>query len=75
MKATQSTNLQVQISALQGEAWEAWNASYHEDDRGSYQALGEALYRQAVHERITVDLARLDEQNAWLDRMLGVERD
>lgn len=73
MKATSSTRQQVQISDLQGEAWEAWNASYHEDDGGSYRALGEALYRQAVHERISGDLARLDEQNAWLDRILGVQ--
>lgn len=71
MKTANSFDLQTQISALQGEAWEAWNASYHEEDRGSYRALGEALYRQAVHERISLDFARLDEQNAWLDQMLA----
>lgn len=74
MKITPSTNLQTQISATQGEAWVAWNASYHEEDSDSYRALGEALYRQAVHERISLDLARLDEQNAWLDRMLATQR-
>lgn len=75
MEATQLTGARFQISALQGEAWAAWNASYHEQDRGSYRALGAELYRQAVHERITVNLARLDEQNEWLDRMLGAKRD
>lgn len=69
MKQSQSTENFIQISALQGEAWEAWNASYHEENRHAYQALGAALYRQAVHERITVQLARLDEQNAFLDRL------
>ncbi len=73
MKTAKSIDIQMQITALQGEAWEAWNASYHEEDQGSYRALGEALYRQAVHERISLDLARLDEQNAWLDRMLAVQ--
>jgi hypothetical protein len=73
MKTTTSTDLQAQISALQGDAWVAWNDSYHEEDPGSYRALGEALYRRAVHERIAVDFARLDEQNAWLDRMLAAQ--
>lgn len=71
METMQPTDKLVQVWALQGEAWEAWNASYHEENRHAYQALGDALYRQAVHERITVQLARLDAQNALLDGLAG----
>ena len=58
------------VSPLQGDAWAAWNASYHEVAGDAYRALGHALYRQAWQERIRAHLARLDEQNALLDELL-----
>jgi hypothetical protein len=62
------------VSSLQGDAWAAWNASYHEGNPEAYQALARALYRQDVHERIAAQLARLDEQNALLDALLEEHR-
>jgi hypothetical protein len=58
------------VSPLQGDAWAAWNASYHEEHREAYRALSNALYRQAWHERIEARFAELDAQNARLDAML-----
>lgn len=58
------------VSPLQGDAWAAWNASYHEEHREAYRALSSALYRQAWHERIEARFAELDAQNAHLDAML-----
>lgn len=58
-------------SALQGDAWTAWNASYHEPDGEGYRALARSLYQQDVHERILAQFARLDEQNARLDALLA----
>jgi hypothetical protein len=58
------------VSPLQGDAWAAWNASYHEEHREAYQALSSALYRQAWHERIQAQFARLDAQNARLEDIL-----
>jgi hypothetical protein len=60
----------VAVSALQGDAWAAWNASYHAPVRDAYRAVGHALYQQDVHERITALFARLDEQNKQLDLLL-----
>lgn len=61
------------ISALQAEAWAAWNASYHTPAREAYRALGNTLYQQDVHERIESLFARLDQQNSELDRHLRGE--
>ena len=58
------------ISALQGQAWTAWNESYHVEDRHTYQSLGRELYAQDMHERIETLFARSDEQNAMLDSLL-----
>jgi hypothetical protein len=58
------------ISSLQGDAWEAWNASYAAPDRDVYRAVSLALYQQDVHQRITTLFARSDEQNARLDALL-----
>lgn len=58
-------------SPLQGEAWVAWNASYHEPLGEAYRVLASALYQQDLHERITAQLDRLDEQNARLDALLS----
>jgi len=60
----------VAVSALQGDAWAAWNASYNAPVRDAYRAVGHALYRQDAHERITALFARLDEQNRQLDMLL-----
>jgi hypothetical protein len=61
------------ISPTHGDAWAAWNASYHEPNKDVYRTLGHALYRQAWHERIAAQLARLDEQNALLDAILATQ--
>jgi hypothetical protein len=58
-------------SPLQGDAWAAWNASYHESNAEAYRALASALYRQDLWERIAVQLSLLDEQNALLDALLA----
>lgn len=58
------------ISGYQLDAWEAYNASYHESARGMYRALGRMLYEQDVHERVRELFARADEQNARLDALL-----
>ncbi len=62
------------VSALQGDAWAAWNASYHEPNSEIYRALGTALYLQDWRERIHAQLAKLDEQNAKLDALLAAAR-
>lgn len=61
----------LSISALQGEAWEAWNASYYAEDRETYRSVSLDLYRQDVHERINDLFGRLDQQNALLDDLLS----
>jgi hypothetical protein len=58
------------VTALQGEAWAAWNASYTAPEREVYQTVSMALYRQDVHERIERLFSRSDEQNSRLDTML-----
>jgi hypothetical protein len=69
---TQSTTpCRACASPLQGDAWAAWNASYHEPNADAYRALARALYRQDVQERIMAQFARLDEQNARLDALLS----
>jgi hypothetical protein len=57
--------------SLRGDAWAAWNASYHEPNAEAYRALALALYQQDVRERIAEQFARLDEQNARLDALLA----
>ena len=57
------------ITALQWEAWAAFNTSYHVPDGEAYRALGHALYVQDLHERIETLFAQLDEQNLRLDRL------
>lgn len=60
------------ISRLQGEAWAAWNESYHVPVIGeAYRIVSQALYQQDVHERIESLLARSEEQNRLLDAMLA----
>jgi hypothetical protein len=59
------------ISQLQGDAWAAWNASFHAEEKDAYRTVGRALYAQDVHERITNLFARSDAQNAFLDMMLA----
>ena len=61
----------LSISRLQGDAWAAWNASYHAEDRDAYRNVSRALYDQDVHERVAALLARSDEQNALLDSLLA----
>jgi squalene cyclase len=58
------------VTALQGEAWAAWNASYTAPEREAYRTVSMALYRQDVHERIERLLERSDEQNHRLDTLL-----
>ncbi len=60
----------LSISQLQGDAWAAWNASYHAEDRSVYREVSRALYSQDVHERVSALFARSDEQNAQLDALL-----
>jgi len=61
----------LSVSELQGDAWAAWNASYHEPQPDVLRALAEALYRQDVRERIEALFARLDEQNRRVDALLN----
>lgn len=58
------------ISRLQGDAWAAWNASFHAEEKDVYRTLGRDLYAQDVHERIETLFARSDAQNAFLDMIL-----
>lgn len=58
------------ISPLQGDAWAAWNASYHAPVSDAYRVMSHALYQQDVHERIESLFARSDAQNAELDALL-----
>ena len=58
------------ISRLQGDAWAAWNASYHAPVRDAYRAVSQALYQQDVHDRIAALFSRSDEQNTLLDALL-----
>jgi squalene cyclase len=58
------------VTRLQGDAWAAWNASYHAEDRDAYRAVSRALYEQDVHERIERLFALSDEQNRHLDMVL-----
>lgn len=62
------------MTDLQGDAWAAWNASYHEPQPEAYRALSYALYQQAWHERISARFAQLDEQNELLDKLLAAGR-
>lgn len=59
------------ITRLQGDAWAAWNASYHAPEQDAYRVVSMALYRQDVHERVQALFARSDAQNALLDRVLA----
>ena len=63
-----------EVSPLQGDAWAAWNASYHEPNGEVYRALGTALYVQDWRDRVTAQLALLDEQNAQLDALLAAAK-
>lgn len=58
------------ITPLQGDAWAAWNQSYHAEDRDLYRHVSRDLYSQDVHERVSALLSRSDEQNALLDALL-----
>lgn len=74
--ATQSADRpSYAVSSLQGDAWAAWNASYHAEDRDAYRAVSLALYGQDVHERIERLFARSDEQNRYLDMILTRRED
>lgn len=64
-------DLSAPLSRAQGDAWAAWNASYHEPNADAYRALARALYLQDMHERIVSQFAKLDEQNAQLDAVLA----
>jgi hypothetical protein len=57
------------ISQLQGDAWAAWNQSYHAESRDAYRTLGKTLYQQDVRDRISALFARSDAQNARLDAL------
>jgi hypothetical protein len=59
------------ISRLQGDAWAAWNASFHAEEKDVYRIVGRALYEQDVHERIQTLFARSDAQNAFLDDLFA----
>jgi hypothetical protein len=59
------------ISALQGDAWAVWNASYRAEEREPFHALSIALYQQDITERIAALFARSDEQNRHIDLMLN----
>lgn len=68
--ATRVESNTLAVTALQGDAWAAWNASYTAPEREAYQTVSMALYRQDVHERIERLLERSDEQNRRLDTLL-----
>lgn len=59
------------ISRLQGDAWAAWNASFHAEEKDAYRTVGRELYTRDVHERIAALFARSDAQNAFLDVVLA----
>ena len=63
----------LSISRLQGDAWAAWNASYHAEDRDTYRDVSRELYNQDGRERITALFARSEVQNALLDALLAHE--
>lgn len=71
MNTLLTKRLSDHVTPLQGDAWAAWNASYHEPNGEVYRTLGTALYVQDWRERITVQFALLDEQNAQLDSLLA----
>lgn len=58
------------ISALQGDAWAAWNASYYAEDRQVYRSVSLELYQQDLRERVTALFKRSDEQNALIEANL-----
>jgi hypothetical protein len=66
--STESSNV-FPITRLQGDAWAAWNASFHAEEKAVYQTLGRDLYAQDVHDRIQALFARSDAQNAFLDEV------
>lgn len=68
--ASTDSNIPFPISRLQGEAWAAWNASFHAEEKDAYRTVGRALYAEDVHERIAFLFARSDAQNAYLDDLL-----
>lgn len=72
MESTHTTQRElstVAVSALQGEAWAAWNASYTDPQREAYRIVSLALYRQDVHERIERLFSRSDEQNSRMEKL------
>ncbi|HEX6507657.1 MAG TPA: hypothetical protein VF221_08505 [Chloroflexota bacterium] len=72
---TNATLCSEPVTRLQGDAWAAWNASYHAENRVAYREVSRALYAQDVHERIATLFARCDEQNRHLDMMLSTTGD
>ncbi|MBV9282765.1 MAG: hypothetical protein JOZ41_22030 [Chloroflexi bacterium] len=68
--SNQITERPASAMALQGDAWAAWNASYHADDKVAYRILSRFLYEEATRARIDALFARSDEQNARLDARL-----
>ncbi|MGH2447092.1 MAG: hypothetical protein ACRDFS_00585 [Chloroflexota bacterium] len=67
-------NRESVVSRLQGEAWEAWNASYHEPDADAFRALSEALYWLDIRDRIDHLFATLDQQNQQVEAVLSSSR-
>lgn len=62
------------VSALQGDAWAVWNASYHAEEREPFHTLSLALYQQDIHLRVESLFARSDKQNALLDSLLETDK-
>jgi hypothetical protein len=62
--------MSTSISPLQLKAWMIGNASYHVPGGQAYRDLSIELYRQDLSERISALLAKLDEQNDFLDALL-----
>jgi hypothetical protein len=61
----------ARVTEMMGQAWAAWNASYHEVNVDDYRTLALSLYQQDLHDRIARQFAYLDEQNARLDEIIG----
>jgi len=73
MTTTDTRDRSAHISDLQAEAWAMCNQGYGVPDGATYRALGVELYQQDLRERIRALYARLDQQNAEMDAVLGGE--
>lgn len=63
------------MSDLQLIAWAMANWGYQVPDGSAYRAEAMDLYREDLHERVTLLFADLDAQNAEIDSVLGAGDD